>query len=59
MGRLKRAVLWAVLGAIPGIALLLLTLPISGEIELTVGVFGIVLTVVGAAVGASMGAARR
>jgi hypothetical protein len=41
----------ALIGAVPGAILVLLTVPVSGEAELTLGVAGIGLAVVGAITG--------
>ena len=49
---MKRIVIGIIIGAIPRVVLILLTIPISGEIELTLGVGGIFLTIVGIVVGA-------
>ncbi len=46
------------LGGAPGLVLVLLTVPVSGEAELTLGVGGIALGVIGAISGASSSVAR-
>ncbi|MBI4336533.1 MAG: hypothetical protein HY683_01690 [Chloroflexi bacterium] len=56
---LKRTIMGAVLGATPGGILLLWTVPVSGEGELTLGVMGILLAFWGGAVGALAGALWR
>lgn len=48
----KRMASWALLGALPGLVLLGLSIPIEPEIDLLVGLAGISLTVVGAVIGA-------
>ena len=55
----KRIVIGAIIGAIPGTILVLLTIPISGELELTLGVGGIFLIIVGIIIGAFIGARKR
>ncbi len=45
-------------GAVPGAILVLLTVPVSGEAELTLGVGGIALGVVGSITGVIVAAAR-
>ena len=54
-----RILIGALIGAIPGAIMVLLTIPLSGEIELTLGVAGIFLAIVGMAVGAIIGARKR
>lgn len=48
----------ALIGAVPGATLGLLTMPVSGEGELTLGVAGIGLAVVGAIIGVIVSAER-
>ncbi len=48
----------ALLGGAPGLVLVLLTVPVSGEAELTLGVGGIALGVIGAISGAISSVAR-
>ncbi len=55
----KRIVIGAIIGAIPGGIMVLLTLPVSGEVELTLGVGGIFLAIVGIIIGAIIGARKR
>lgn len=49
----------AVFGAIPGAILVLLTVPVSGEAEFTLGVTGFFLCFVGLVAGAAIGVRRR
>jgi hypothetical protein len=59
MSRLAGIVAGAVLGAVPGVALVILTVPVSGEAELTLGVGGFFVGFVGLVIGAALGARRR
>ena len=55
----KRIFISAIIGAIPGGIMVLLTLPVSGEVELTLGVGGIFLAIVGIIIGAVIGARKQ
>lgn len=55
----KRIILGAIIGAIPGGITVLLTVPVSGEAELTLGVGGIFLAIIGLIIGAIIGARKR
>lgn len=57
--RAAAIVVGAIVGAIPGVILVLLTGPVSGEAELTLGVGGFFIGFIGLVVGASLGARRR
>lgn len=52
----KRAIIGGILGAVPGVILVGLTDPVSGEAELTLGVGGILLGTLGLLVGIIIGA---
>lgn len=52
-------VLGAVVGIIPGGILVLLTGPVSGEAELTLGVGGLFIGLIGLVIGVTLGARRR
>lgn len=57
--RIWRGLLWAVIGAIPGLILVLLAqFVIEGEMQLTVGAPGIMLAIVGALAGLILGLTR-
>lgn len=58
MTRGARVAVGALVGAIPGAVLVLLTVPVSGEAELTLGVGGLFLGFVGLVIGAAVGARR-
>ena len=55
MSKFERIIIGSILGAIPGAVLLVLTIPISGEVELTLGVLGIFLGLIGFIIGAIIG----
>ena len=48
---MKNRIIGALIGAIPGLILLILSGPVQGEIELTLAMGGIFLTVVGIVIG--------
>lgn len=54
MRRVRRALLGALIGSLPGLGLLALTGPVSGEAELTLGVGAIFVALVGAAAGGAI-----
>ncbi len=54
-----RIIIGALIGAIPGGIMVLLTIPVSGEVELTLGVSGIFLAAIGTVIGAIIGARKR
>jgi hypothetical protein len=54
-----KVILGAVVGAVPGAILVVLTGPVSGEAELTLGAGGAMLGFIGLVVGAVIGARRR
>jgi len=54
-----RIIIGALVGAIPGGTMVLLTIPVSGEMKLTLGTGGILLMVIGTVVGAIVGARKR
>ncbi len=56
---MKRIIIGALIGLIPGGIMVLLTLPVSGEAELTLGANGIFLAIIGAIIGAVVGARKR
>ena len=56
---MKRIIIAALVGAIPGGIMVLLTVPVSGELELTLGAWGILLAIIGAIIGAFFGARKR
>ncbi len=56
---MKRIIIGAVAGAIPGGIMVLLTLPLSGEVELTLGVTGIFLAIISLFIGVIVGARKR
>lgn len=56
--RLKAFAIGAFLGLIPGAILVLLAVPVSGEIELTLGAFGIQLGALGFLIGGLVGAMK-
>ena len=56
---MKRIIIGALVGVIPGGIMVLLTVPVSGEVELTLGVGGIFLAVAGTIIGATVGARKR
>ncbi len=56
---MKRTIIGALVGVIPGGIMILLTVPVSGEAELTLGANGIVMAIVGAIIGAIVGARKR
>ncbi len=56
---MKRIIIGAVAGAIPGGIMVLLTVPVSGEVELTLGVTGIFLAIIGLFIGAIVGTRKR
>ena len=58
-GTAKRIIIGAIIGAIPGGITVLLTVPVSGEAELTLGVGGIFLAIIGITIGAIIGARKR
>ena len=51
----KRVVGWAVLGALPGLVLLVLSVPVGPDLDLLLGVGGIFLVVFGGVVGTLAG----
>lgn len=53
---IARVVSGALVGAIPAMVMVLFTIPVSGEVELTLGVIGILLGMLGVVVGAELGA---
>ncbi len=56
---MKRIIIGAIVGVIPGGIMILLTVPVSGEAELTLGVGGIFLAIIGITIGAIIGARKR
>ena len=48
---MKNRIIGALIGAIPGLILLIISGPVQGEIELTLAMGGIFLTVVGIVIG--------
>ncbi len=56
---MKRIIIGAIIGAIPGGIMVLLTVPVSGEAELTLGVGGIFFAIIGMTIGAIIGARKR
>ena len=54
-----RIIIGALVGAIPGGIIVLLTVPVSGEAELTLGVSGIFLAITGMIIGAGIGARKK
>jgi hypothetical protein len=58
MTRAARVAIGALIGAIPGTLLVLLTLPVSGEAELTLGVGGFLVGSVGLLAGAAVAARK-
>lgn len=56
---MKRIITGAIVGAIPGGIMVLLTVPVSGEAELTLGVSGILLAIIGMITGAIIRARKR
>lgn len=58
MGRFPRMALYAVAGLVPGLSMIALTGPVSGEAELTLGAGGMFVAVAGFFAGAVLGAAR-
>jgi len=58
MRRLRRSLLGALLGALPGGVLVALSAPVTGELELTLGAGGMLLAALGLALGAVLGASR-
>lgn len=56
---MKRIIIGALVGAVPGGGMVLLTIPVSGEWELTLGVSGILLAATGMVIGAIAGAGKR
>lgn len=59
LGFAKRTIIGAIIGAIPGGIIVLLTVPVSGEAELSLGVGGIFLAIIGIAIGAIVGARKK
>ncbi len=57
--RIISIIIGAIIGAIPGGVMVLLTVPVSGEAELTLGVSGIFLLFMGMIIGAVIGARKR
>lgn len=55
----KRILIGAIIGAMPGGIAVLLTVPVSGEAELTLGASGIFLAIIGITTGAIIGARKR
>ena len=51
----KRAVGWAVLGTLPGLVLLVLSVPVGPDLDLLLGVGGMFLIVLGSVVGTLAG----
>ena len=58
-GTTKRIIMGAIIGAIPGGIMVLLTVPVSGEVELTLGVGGTFLAIIGIPIGAIIAARKR
>ncbi len=56
---MKRIIIGALVGAIPGGIMVWLTVPVDGEAELTLGVSGIFLAIIGVIIGATVGARKR
>lgn len=56
---MKHIIIGALIGAVPGGVMVLLTIPVSGEWELTLGVSGILLAAIGMVIGAIIGARKR
>ena len=56
---MKRIIIGAIVGVIPGGIVVSFTVPVSGEAELTLGVIGIFLAIIGAIIGAIVGARKR
>lgn len=56
---MKRIIVGAIIGVIPGGIMVSLTVPVSGEVELTLGVGGIFLAIIGLFIGAMVGASKR
>ncbi len=56
---MKYIIIGALIGAVPGGVMVLLTIPVSGEWELTLGVSGILLAAIGMVIGAIVGARKR
>ncbi len=56
---MKRIIIGALVGGIPGGIMVLLTVPVSGEAELILGASGIFLAIIGAIIGAIVGARKR
>ncbi len=56
---IKRIIIGALVGAVPGGGMILLTIPVSGEWELTLGVSGMLLATTGMVIGAIVGARKR
>jgi hypothetical protein len=57
--RAAAVLLGAIVGAVPGVILVMLTGPVSGEAELTLGVGGFFIGFIGLIVGATVAARRR
>ena len=55
MAATKRMIGWAVLGTLPGVALVILSVPVGPEVDLLLGLGGIFIALVGALVGALAG----
>lgn len=56
--RAATTALWAAAGTVPGVVLVLLSVPVSGEAELSLGAGGFFVAVLGLAVGAIAGERR-
>ncbi len=56
---MKHIIIGAIVGAIPGGIMVLLTIPVSGEWELTLGANGILLVIMGMLIGGIVGARKR
>ena len=56
---MKRILIGIILGALAGIVIFLIAIPVSGEWELTLGVNGILLAVLGAVTDGFIGARKR
>lgn len=53
--KIKPLIISGVVGSIPGLFLILLTIPVQGEHELTFGVYGIYLAIGGFIIGIFLG----
>ncbi len=55
----KRVIIGALIGAIPGVLMVLLTFLVPGEAALTLGVNGTFVAIIGLLIGAMIGARKR